>query len=186
MATDTHPCQVCQHDDRASIDQALINGKSTRAIARDFQIGARPGTPEFVPNHGKVRRHVDQCLGEAFRAVKADNVEAVGLALVIRMKHLDQVVDETLARLREGTPVTDDTGPLLNADGSPMVRYQEPQIMAAVREARRNVETQARLSGALPDGDPDAANEARKALSDPEVRRLSAQIEARMMESTKP
>lgn len=175
------PCQVCQHESRLSIDQAILNGKGLRAIARDFGIGSRVGTPDFRPDHKKVERHRDGCMGEAYRAAREADLEKSGLALVNRMKELDEAVDEVLARARKGEPVYDAEGVtlLMDTDGvTPLVRYNDRTLLAAIREARRNTEMRAKLAGAVPEGDQDSLDQARALLASPEARRLLAQLDA--------
>lgn len=173
------PCSICSNGSRLSIDQAILNGKALRAIARDFSIGSgEPGTDKFRPDHKKVERHRDRCMGEAYRAAREADLESSGLALVNRMKELDQAVDEVLTRTREGETVRDDSGiPLLNDDGSPVRKFHESAILAAIREGRRNTELRARLSGAVPDADPEALDRQRAALTDPRARRLMAELD---------
>jgi hypothetical protein len=173
------PCQVCQHPSRLAIDQAILNGKALRAIARDFGIGAHPGTDQFKPDHKKVERHRDRCMGEAYRKAREDDLEASGLALVNRMKELDEAADEVLNRARKGEVVRDADGiPLLAEDGSAERRFNDRTILAAIREARRNTEMRAKLAGAVPEGDPEALARQRAALSDPRARRLMAELDA--------
>jgi hypothetical protein len=175
------PCSVCQHNSRLAIDQAILNGKALRAIARDFAIGSgEPGTDTFKPDHKKVERHRDRCMGEAYRAARDADLEASGLALVNRVKELDEIVDEVLVRERKGTVVYDSEGvaPLLDDDGNPLRRFNDRTILAAVREARRNTEMRAKLSGAVPDGDPEALARQRDLLKDPKARALMAELDA--------
>lgn len=174
------PCQVCQHPSRLAIDQAILNGKALRAIARDFGIGAHPGTEQFRPDHKKVERHRDKCMGEAYQAAKAADLEASGLALINRLKELDEAVDEVLTRARKGEPIYDGEGVtmLMDTDGvTPLMRYSDRMILAAVQQARKNTEVRARLAGAVTDADPEALERQRAALQNPEVRRLMAQVD---------
>jgi hypothetical protein len=173
------PCAVCQHPSRLAIDQAILNGKALRAIARDFRVGSeRSGT--FREDHKKIERHRDKCMGEAYRAAKEADLEASGLALVNRMKELDEAVDEVLTRSRSGEVVYDGEGiaPLLNEDGTERKRYSDRTILAAVREARRNTEMRAKLAGAVPDGDPESLDRQRAALENPKARKLMAELDA--------
>lgn len=174
MSTTSHPCAVCQHESRMAIDQALVNGKSARSVARDFNIG----TPSS--GHKRVKRHLDQCMGEAFRASKAAATEASGDALVARMRELDTAVDEVIHRNRQGTPVMVDGVPMLNPDGSPVIRYADTTLLAAIREARRNTELKARLAGVMEEGDELALAEARRALETPAARKAIQELEAMM------
>ena len=178
------PCSLCQHPSRHAIDQALLNGKGLRPIATDFQIGSgTPGTDTFRADHKKVERHRDRCMAEAYRHAQEQSLDDSGMALVDRMHHLDQVVDETLARLREGAVITDANGPMLHPEtGEPLKRHNDSAILAAVREARRNVEMRARLAGSLPEGDQDALDQARRLLDSPEARRRVAELEAMLAE----
>jgi hypothetical protein len=175
------PCSVCQHGSRLTIDQAILNGKALRAIARDFGIGSgEPGTPTFKPDHKKVERHRERCMGEAYRAAKAADLEASGLALVNRMKELDEVTDEVIKRHRDGEVVYDAEGiqVLMDEDGvTPRKRYNDRMLLAAVQQARRNTEIRAKLAGVTPDGDPDALNRQRDLLKSPEARRLLAELD---------
>jgi hypothetical protein len=175
------PCSICQHGSRLTIDQAILNGKALRAIARDFGIGAHPGTDQFRPDHKKVERHRDRCMGEAYQAAKAADLEASGLALINRLKELDEAVDEVLARSRSGEPIYDGEGiqVLLEEDGvTPRKRYDNRMILAAVQQARKNTEIRARLSGAVPEGDPEALERQRALLASPEARKLMAELDA--------
>lgn len=180
MSTTSHPCRVCSHPDREAIDQAILNGKSLRDIARTFRIGSymdEPGDERHKPDHKIVARHVDQCMGEAYRAAKADEVEASGRAMIDRLGHLDEVIDEQMERLRAGTVLYDGDAPKLHPDGSPVTAYDEAGIARSVREARRNLELRSRLAGVNPEGDPDAADDARALLSSPEARARVAELE---------
>lgn len=178
MARNEGRCQVCEHPSRLAIDQAILNGKSHRAIARDFNIGSGVGTDHFKADHKKISRHIERCMGEAYRAAKEADLEASGLALVNRMKHLDDVVDEVLARARKGEPMVDSDGiPLLDEEGQPRRLFRETVLLAAIREARRNTEMRAKLAGVTPEGDEGALEAAKAALASPEARRLLTQLD---------
>lgn len=175
------PCQICQHESRLAIDQAILNGKGIRAIARDFNIGSgKPGTDTFKPDHKKVTRHIENCMGEAYQAAKEADLEASGLALVNRMKMLDEVADEVIARHREGIIVLGDDGlPVLDPTSGQYVRqYKDSTLLGAIREARRNTEMRAKLAGAVVDGPGDLLDRNRAALASPEARRLLAELDA--------
>lgn len=175
------PCQVCSHQSRHSIDQAIINGKALRAIARDFGIGAHPGTDQFRPDHKKVERHRDGCMGEAYKRAVDENLEASGLAIVNRLKEIDEAVDEVLTRSRKGEVIYDSEGvlALLEEDGvTERRRYNDRMILAAVQQARRNAETRAKLAGAFPETDDDSLAAQRALLASPEARALMAQLDA--------
>lgn len=172
------PCQVCSHPDREAIEQAILNGKSQREVARTFTIGYNRDDPErFYPDNKIVARHMDDCMGDAYRAVQAEDAAASGRAMLYRLHRLDEVVDEQIARLREGTVVKMDGVPLLDDDGRPVRRFSEADIRGAVREARRNLELRSRLAGVTPEGDPDAADDARRALTDPMIRKAISDVE---------
>lgn len=171
-------CSICSHDDRAAIDAALVNGKPLRQIARTFGIGSgQQGTDTFKPDHKKVSHHRDRCMGRAYAAAVQEREVQAGNALVDRMATLDEVVDETLTRLRQGTALSDRNGPMLSEDGRPVMVYNDRAILAAVREARQNVEMHARLAGALPEGEADAVAAARAMLGTPEARALVQNVE---------
>lgn len=178
------PCQVCSHPSRLAIDQALLNGKGLRPTAVAFGIGSGEfGTDTFKPDHKKVQRHIDRCMGEAYRAAKDADLEATGLALVNRMKQMDELVDEIIARNREGVPITDEHGPVLHpSTGEPILRVNDRVLLSAVSEARRNAEMRAKLAGALPEGDEDAVVKARTALANPTVRKALADVDKAMAE----
>lgn len=186
-ARSDRPCQVCSHPDRDAIEQAIMNGKSQREIARTFLLGYNRDDPDrFYPDNKIVGRHIDQCMGEAYRVAVADQVAGSGRVLLERLGHLDEVVDEQVARLREGVVVTQDGTPLLNPDGSHVRKWAEADLRGAVREARRNLELRARLMGATPEGDGNAADEARRALGRPDVRALVSDLEAMLSEAAPP
>lgn len=173
------PCSICSHPSRLAIDQALLNGKGLRPTAVAFGIGSGEfGTDTFKPDHKKVQRHIDKCMGEAYRAAKEADLEASGLALVNRMKQMDELVDEIIQRNREGVPLTDEHGPVLHPQtGEPIMRVNDRILLNAVSEARRNAEMRAKLAGALPEGDDDAVTKARAALSSPEARKALADLD---------
>lgn len=173
-------CQVCEHPSRLAIDQAILNGKALRAIARDFGIGSHVGTDDFRADHKKLSTHVDKCMGEAYQAAKAADLEASGLALVNRLKHLDDVVDEVIARHREGQVLLDsDKLPVLDPRSGDHVRaFNDTALLRAIGEARRNTELRAKLAGAVPDGDPEGLEKSRLLLASPEARRLLAELDA--------
>jgi hypothetical protein len=163
----------------------LLNGKGQREVARTFGIGSGTfGTDTFKADHKKVTRHLDEHMGPAYRdALERQHVDS-GNALVARMTELDQALDETLRRARQGQPVMDSDGqPVLDPETlEPRRTYQESVILGAVREARRNVELHMRLAGINPEGDQSAVDAALAALGSPEVRRAVADAEALLAE----
>lgn len=166
-------CQVCQHPDREAIEQALLNGRAMLTVARDFRVGSRRDQgDDFRPDHKIIRTHIDAHMGEDFRAVKAEDQANSGRAMVERLNHLDAVVDESLARLTKGDVVMHDGLPVLDPDGTGQAlrRFAEADIRGTVREARRNLELRTRLAGVNPEGDPDAADDARDLLLSPAAR----------------
>lgn len=174
------PCAVCLHPDRLSIDQAVLNGKGLRAIARDFNIGSgEPGTETFKADHKKVQRHRDRCMAEAYKAAREADKERSGAALVNRMLELDQAVDEVLRRSREGAPVFDADGrAVLNPNtGMPVLAYSDRLILAAVQQARRNTEMRAKLAGLDTGQDDDTLAIQRARLSDAKARRLLTELD---------
>lgn len=185
-----HPCTVCNHPDRGAIETAILNGRAMRDVCRQFGIGSGVfGTDTFKPDHKKLERHAGSRDGtirghmaEAYQEVMAGRLAESGQAIVSRLEQLHHVTEETMARLRAGTVVEDAQGPVLDPakPGEYLRRFDNRGILAAVREARANIEVEARLAGALPDGDPDAAEHARAGLESPEVRSLIAQAEAHL------
>lgn len=163
-------CRICTHPSMLAINQAILNGKPQRAVARDFDLG----------DHKIVARHVRH-MGDTYQAARDADAEASGMALVNRMKQLDEQVDAVLTRVAQGEVVYDNEGlPVLDpsGDGTQFLRrHREATILAAVREARRNVEMRAKLAGAIPEGDDEALNKARAALASPEARRLLAELD---------
>lgn len=178
MATNPR-CRVCNHPDRAAIENAILAGKAKNTIARTFSLGyVGKKSGKFEPDHKLVTRHVDRCMPDAYQAAMEDSKTAHGAAIATRLRQLDDVVDEVLDDARKGHPVTSEDGtPLLHPDGSPVVRRDHRVVLAAVKEARANAEMLARLSGAAPEEAEDAAKAARAAVQDPEVRRLLTQVE---------
>lgn len=176
------PCSICSHPSRLAIDQALLNGKGLRPTAVAFGIGSGEfGTPSFKPDHKKVQRHIDKCMGEAYRAAKEADLVQSGRAIILRIQQMDEIVDEVLAQEREGVPITDEHGVVLHpVTGEPIMRRNNRVVLAAVAESRKNNEFLAKLAGALPEGDEDAASKARAALADPNVRKAMADVDAAM------
>lgn len=174
MTGERYPCPVCAHPSRAAIDQALVNGKSMRGLARDFDLG----------DHKKIARHRDKCMAEAYQTARKESVEVAGNALSRRLDELDAVVDESLGRLRAGKKVIRDDLPVLLDDGTHLMYYDEPGLMRTIREARRNLDTRMRLAGIGADGDESEVAAARAGLEDPEMRRLAIEWEKRLAETS--
>lgn len=179
--TDRMPCQVCSHGSRLALETALANGKSAREVARTFGIGSgTPGTDTFKADHKKVTRHIQEHMGPAYRdALEARHLES-GNNLVDRLAELDAAVNASLARALAGSVVYDADGNPLPDPTQPdglMRTYQERTILAAAEQGRRNLELRARLSGAADAGDMDALEAARKALGNPETRRMVQALE---------
>lgn len=173
------PCQVCSNPDVEAINMAVINGKSLRDIARDFGYTyTRTSDGEQEPDHKAIARHRDKCMAEAYQHARASRDEASGQAMLDRLHQLDEVVDESIARLRAGKVVTHDGVPLLNPDGTAVRAYAEADIRGVIREARRNLELRSKLAGVNPETDPDAAADARELLGSPEARRAITELEA--------
>lgn len=175
-------CQVCEHPSVLGINQAILNGKSFRAIARDYKIGSeRSGT--FTPDHKKVIRHAEGCLATSYQQVQETNLTAQGQAIQARLDFLDEQVDTAIQDARDGEPLMIGDTPALNEDGSiKMVRRAGHLrvLLAAVREGRHNAEMKAKLAGAMPEQDQGALELARKGLDDPEARRLIQELEQRL------
>lgn len=175
-------CQVCEHPSVFGINNAILNGKSYRALARDFKIGSE-ASGKFVPDHKKVIRHAENCMATSFQKVQDDNLTAQGAAIQNRLQQLDEHVDTAIQDALEGEPVMLGDTPMLKDDGSPMMIRRTAHLrvlLAAVREGRHNAELKAKLAGAMPEEDGSAADAARKGLEDPEVRKLMQQMEERM------
>lgn len=174
-----HPpgCRVCSHPSRAAIEQALVNGKGLLPTARTFGIGSRMGTPEFRPDHKMVQRHRDKCMGESYAlALEKRDVEH-GVAIGERLAHLDEVLDEAIARLREGEIVTHNGEPVILPDGSYKRRFRDIALLQAVSEARHNLELRHKMAGSVATADDDALAKARAGLEDATVRLLLNQVE---------
>src|SRR6478609_7861625 len=133
------PCQVCSHPDVEAINMAVVNGKSLRAIATMGGFTYTDKAGEQQPDHKAITRHRDKCMAEAYQHARAARDEASGAAMLDRLRELDAAVDEQLARLRKGTPVTHDGVPMLDPDGRPVMKYAEADLRGAIREARNNL-----------------------------------------------
>lgn len=177
-------CPVCDHPSVLGINQAILNGKSFRAIARDFRVGSeRSG--EFRPNHHKISRHAEKCMATSFQKLQEANLTAQGAAIQARLKYLDEQVDQAITDALKGEVVMVGDAPMLDEDGKPMERRSIAHVralLAAVREGRHNAALMAKLAGALPEEDQDALEKARAGLEDPTVRRLVQQMEERLAE----
>lgn len=183
--TDPRPCQVCSHGSRQALETALVNGKSAREVARTFQIGSHPGTDRFTADHKKVTRHITEHMGPAYRdALEARHLES-GSNLLDRLGELDAAVNASLNRALQGSVILDADGqPLMDPDSPDGLKrsWQERTILAAAEQGRRNLELRARLAGATPEGDMDAVEAARRALTNPAVRRLVSDLETAIMD----
>jgi len=175
---EARPCSVCSHPSRLAIEQALVNGKGLRPVARDFGIGSGVhGTDSFRADHKKLERHRDRCMKEAYhRAREAGEVEA-GAAIATRLNELDGVLDEVIARLRAGEVIMLDGQPLLNEDGSLRRRWKDTPLLMAVNEARHNLELRHKIAGALSGADEDGLDAARQALATDAGRKALQELE---------
>lgn len=182
----THPCQVCDHPSRLALEQALMNGKSAREVARTFSIGSYPGTDRFKPDHKKVTKHEAEHMKHAVQIALAQRDAESGHAILDRLADLDAAVDETLTRARKGAVVRDADGqPVLDPESGDYLRtYPERVILAAVREGRQNADLRGRLAGALPEAEEGAADAARRALHSDKARALIAELEAEAARTT--
>lgn len=182
MTEPVRRCPVCEHPSILGINQAILNGKPFRAIARDFRVGSeRSG--EFRPDHKKVTRHAEGCLSTSYQKVQEANLSAQGAALQARMAELDAHVDTVLKDALEGEVIMVGDVPLLDeATGHPLTRRNLRLVLAAVREGRQNAEVRAKLAGAVENPDNEGLEASRQALQDPTVRRLVQQMEERMAE----
>lgn len=162
-----------------AIDTAILNGKALSAIARDFGFSYTSGkTGREVADHKPIQRHRDVCMPDAYQAAMAEAKVENGVALASEIRALQESVAKVIRRAETGHPVTDTEGvPLLDAEGRPIQRYDDRLLLAAVREARGNVELAAKLAGNMPDADQGALDRLRKSLENPEVRRLLAKID---------
>lgn len=179
MSDAVRRCPVCEHPSVLGINQAILNGKSYRAIARDWKIGSE-ASGEFRADHKKVVRHAEKCMATSYQEVQKTNLTAQGEALTARLKYLDEQVDTVIQDALRGhivmvgdTPMLDDTGKVQHERSIPELRA----LLAAVREGRQNAALRAKLAGALPEEDPAEMEAAQAALANPEVRRLLAQVE---------
>jgi hypothetical protein len=172
-------CAVCEHPSVLGINAAILNGKSFRAIARDFKIGSeRSGT--FTPDHKKVSRHAERCMATSYQQIQETNLTTQGKAIQARLQYLDEQVDLAIADAREGEVVMVGDAPMLDADGQQMRRRSAAHLrvlLAAVREGRHNQALIAKLAGALPDEDGTELEAMKRLLESPEARRLVQQLE---------
>jgi hypothetical protein len=179
MAEGRVRCGVCEHPSVLGINQAILNGKSYRAIARDFKVGSeRSGT--FKPNHAKVRLHAEKCMSTSYQQIQETNLTTQGKAIQARLDFLDQQVDTVIADALKGHLVMVGDAPLLNDDGSEKRERSVSELralLAAVREGRHNAEVKAKLAGAMPEQDQGALERSRLGLEDPAVRKLVQQME---------
>jgi len=177
-------CPVCDHPSVLGINQAILNGKPFRQIARTYKIGSeRSG--EFRPDHKKVIRHAEGCMATSFQKVQETGLTAQGEAIQARLRFLDEQVDTAIQDALKGEEVMMGDAPLLGEDGHPVTRRTISHIralLAAVREGRQNAALVAKLAGAMPEEDLDALDRARQGLEDPAVRRLVQQMEERLAE----
>lgn len=171
-------CAVCGHASRAAIETAILNGKAASTIARDFGfLYTRSKDGAQVPDHRIVTRHRDTHMGRAYQHAMEEREVQSGVAIAKRLEHLDDQVDKVIAHALEGEPVIIGDAPLLNDDGSPVMRRDWRLLLAAVGHGRANAELLAKLSGRT-EQDPQDLDAIRAHLASPEARRLLAQLES--------
>lgn len=169
-------CPVCSHDSRAAIEQALLNGKPKAQVAKTFGFVYRRGSDgKEMGNHKVMTNHLDH-MGEAFKASVEGREMASGEAMAARLRVLEAEVDRVIERANKGEPVMVGDVPLLNEDGSAVVRYDNRLLLAAIGHARANVELIAKLAGKV-ENDPEDLDAVRAHLRDPEARRLLQRLE---------
>jgi hypothetical protein len=173
------PCRVCIHESRAAIEQAILSGKPASQIAKNFGFTyTTRKAGKVMGDHKVITRHRDECMREAYDRSQADRDAITGNAMAARIAYLDEQVDHVIQVARQGETVMFDGVPLLNDDGTPVKRYDERLLLAAVRTARMNVEVMAKLSGAIPEGKSEELDAMRDLLKSPEARKLLAALDA--------
>jgi hypothetical protein len=182
--TQVQRCQVCQHPSVLGINTAITNGKSYRAISRDYHIGSE-ASGTFKPDHQKVKRHAERCLATSFQEIQKTSMEVQGAAIHVRLKELEAHVDKVIQDAQEGDIVMVGDTPLLDEEGHPRTHRTTSHlrvILGAVRESRQTQALIAKLAGAMPDEDTEGAEAAREGLKDPKVRALVQEMEKRLAE----
>lgn len=170
-------CRVCSHDSRAAIEQAILNGKPKASVAKTFGITyTQSKTGKVVGNHKVIQHHLDRCMGEAFQKSLEAREMASGEAMATRLRVLEAEVDKVLDRANQGEVVMVGDVPLLDDEGRQVRRYDNRLILAAIREARGNVELLAKLAGKV-ENDAEDTDAVRRHLQSPEARRLLARLE---------
>lgn len=162
-----------------------MNGKPAATIAKTFGFTyTRSSDGREVGNHKPIQRHLDKCMGEAFKASIEAREMASGEAMATRLRALEAEVDKVLERANRGTPVLVGDVPLLDDEGRQVLVYDNRLVLAAIREARGNVELLAKLAGKV-ENDPEDLGALRAHLQSPEARRLLARLEAMAAEQAK-
>lgn len=177
------PCAICIHDSRAAIEQAILSRKPASQIARNFGFTytrrSGPKAGQKTPDHRIVTRHRDEHMGKAYQTAVAESEAQSGVAMVNRLKMLDEAVDFVMEKAREGVVLEVEGVPLLDDDGQPLRKQDLRLMLAAVRESRANIDTGLKLSGRT-EHDPQTMERIRAQLQDPEARRLLAELDAHM------
>lgn len=168
-------CQVCTHESRAAIEQAILNAKPKAKIARDFGYFYMSKGRQ-VPNTNAIKRHADRCMKGAYERAHANREKKSGEAIVSRLDMLDAEVDKVIAAVHEGTVVMVGDVPLLDDEGRQVKRHDWRLLLSAVAQGRANAELQAKLAGKV-EGDPADLDAIRGHLGNPVARRLLAQLE---------
>jgi hypothetical protein len=169
-------CPVCSHDSRAAIEQAILNGKPKAQVALTFGFTYVRGSDQKVMgNHKVITNHLDH-MGDDFRKAMEDRDLASGEAMAARLRVLEAEVDGVLERANRGEVVMVGDVPLLDDEGRQIMRYDNRLILAAIAQARANVELIAKLAGKV-ENDPTDLDSVRQHLRSPEARRLLARLE---------
>lgn len=172
------PCPICIHESRPAIEQAILNDKPKTQIAKTFgftYVAKKSGN--VLGDHKVISRHLPHMKGAYEKAMESRELQS-GLALSARLETLEQNVTRVLEDAWKGEPVMAGDVPLLNDDGTPMLRFNYRLVLAAVSQARQNVALMAALQGAIPDGKGEEMAELRKRLDNPEGRKLLAALDA--------
>jgi hypothetical protein len=170
-------CPVCSHDSRAAIEQAILNGKPKAQVALTFGFTyTRSKDGKVMGNHKVITNHLDH-MGESFRKAMDDRDLASGEAMAARLRVLEAEVDKVLERANEGKVLLVGDVPLLDDEGRQIRVVDNRLVLAAVAQARANVELMAKLAGKV-ENDPEDLDSVRKHLQSPKARRLLAELEA--------
>jgi hypothetical protein len=130
-------CQICTHPKREQIEHSVIETDNKRVTAKKFKIS-------YYSLEHHFQKHVPKSLELAAAARKV----RLGDNMLEEIELLHETTMQILTEAREGQPLVSNGVPVL-VGGKPVMVSDHRAALAAIKEARGNIELTAKLSGKL-------------------------------------